>query len=190
MIHYQEFNLNERIFNQDETKVVLKNDNWNECIIVSLPEGKIIHTLRSHTEYVTSSSFGPGDAYLVTTSQDKTATIWDPLTGNTVAMLKGKSGGDNEQAYFSPDNKYYVITADNKQSVWKTGNGNLVTGFFNEGDIIKKSSFSPDNKSLVTITKSNKIRTWNLESGDLMVANLAKSIDFFTAPALVPPVVM
>ena len=179
---YQEFELNERLFNQEETKVILKSDSYsNECVIVNLPEGRTIHTLSSHTEYVTSASFGPGDAYLVTTSQDKTATIWDPLTGSAITTLKGKSGGDNEKAYFSPDNKYFVITSDNKQSIWKTGNGNLVTAFVNGGDIVKYSSFSPDNKFLVTVTKSNKVRTWNLENGDLMVPNLARPIDFFSA---------
>jgi WD40 repeat protein len=178
---YQNFELNSGIFNADETKIILKSEHYNESIVVNLPEGKIINSLIFHKSYVNFASFSADDKYIVTTSQDKTAGIWNSSNGTLVTALKGKSEGENEKGYFSPDKKYFVISTGDKKSIWNTADGSMVTSFAMEADIIEYVSFSPDSRFLVTITNTNKVRTWDVITKQLLVTNLCSTIDFFSS---------
>lgn len=89
-------------------KVITKNEwlskveicpNWKYLAYTNLIEytvdiwdigsGKIIKTLKGHTNQILSIQFSPDGRRIATTSEDKTARIWDIETGKCVNVLKG-----------------------------------------------------------------------------------------------------
>ena len=49
-----------------------------------------------------SAAFSPDGSRIVTTSEDKTARVWDAATGSEIAILRGHAGPVRSAA-FSPD---------------------------------------------------------------------------------------
>lgn len=70
-----------------------------------------VAVLRGHEYAVTSAQFSPDGEYIVTAGKDKTARVWEALTGNEVAILRGHEG-EITNAQFSPDGKYIVTASD------------------------------------------------------------------------------
>ncbi|WP_407657100.1 WD40 repeat domain-containing protein, partial [Mastigocoleus testarum] len=91
--------------------------------------GKLLATLKGHTEAVSDANFSPVSAAspkgigktIVTASDDNTAKVWD-TSGKLLATLKGHTGSVSD-ANFSPNGKT-IITAslDNTAKVWHVKN--------------------------------------------------------------------
>lgn len=77
------------------------------------PEGII--TLNGHTADINSVAFSPDGRFVVTSSADGTARVWDAATGVIRGELHGHSGSVNS-ASFSPDGKF-IVTAGNDATV-------------------------------------------------------------------------
>ncbi len=58
--------------------------------------------LEGHTERVPGASFSADGTRIITTSDDKTARIWDATTGRQLHVLRGHTAAVNDGA-FSPD---------------------------------------------------------------------------------------
>jgi WD40 repeat protein len=80
--------------------------------------GALRTVLDGHSNFVTSASFSPDGALILTTSRDKTARVWDAATGAPLAVLRGHRGGVRSGT-FAPDGNT-VVTAgrDDIARVW------------------------------------------------------------------------
>jgi WD40 repeat protein len=74
---------------------------------------KEIAVLRGHESYVTSASFGPDGARIVTASWDNTARLWDAATAKEIAVLRGHES-TVWSAAFSPDGARIVTASSDK----------------------------------------------------------------------------
>jgi hypothetical protein len=72
-------------------------------------------TLNGHTSNVTSAAYSPDGSQIVTTSYDKTARIWDSLSGAEVLSLKHR--GRVEFAAFSSDGSK-IVSAGTGLHLW------------------------------------------------------------------------
>jgi hypothetical protein len=71
-----------------------------------------------HEGAVNSAAFSLDGSRIVTTSEDKTARIWDAATGKELAVLRGHEGQVNSAA-FSPDGSRIVTTStDATARIW------------------------------------------------------------------------
>ena len=61
-------------------------------------------TLKGHALALASIDYSPDGRYVATGSYDKTAKIWDAVTGSEIATLRGHEG-TVEAVRFSPDGK-------------------------------------------------------------------------------------
>jgi WD40 repeat protein len=75
-------------------------------------------TLAGHTGWVRSANFSPDWLHIVTASGDKTARIWDAITGKSIATLAGHTDAVRS-AIFSPDGSRVVTSSDDKAArIW------------------------------------------------------------------------
>jgi WD40 repeat protein len=69
--------------------------------------GKLITTLRGHTDDVSSATFSPDGTRLASVSFDRTLRLWDPVTCETVLSFKAHREWPFAVA-FSPDGSLLV----------------------------------------------------------------------------------
>lgn len=113
--------------------------------------GRLLRTLRGHTDYVLDAAFSSDSKMIVTGSQDGTARIWNTNTGRTLRVLDHE--GPVRLAFFSSDNKR-VITQDEFMIgfflIWDVRTGKKLLSTYAEGGV---ADISPDGKKVAMISR-------------------------------------
>ena len=82
--------------------------------------------------------------YIVTSSHDKTAKIWEVSSGVLVHTLEGHEGSVIG-ASFSSDGKYIVTSSwDDTAKIWELSSGRLVHTLEGHESYVNSASFSSD----------------------------------------------
>ncbi|MBW4593606.1 MAG: WD40 repeat domain-containing protein [Brasilonema angustatum HA4187-MV1] len=125
------------------------------------------HTLIGHSDQVTSVAISPDGQILVSGCADKTVKIWNLSTGKVVRTLTGKIGEVSSVA-ISPDGNLLVVGScehpRNNVKVWHLATGKLLHTLLGHQKPINCVVISPDGQILAS--GSNKIKIWNLRTGD------------------------
>ena len=133
--------------------------------------GKLVWDL-IHTGYVRSAEFSLDGKYLVTTSKDGFAKIWEVSTGK---LLHSNKTGHNEfpNFKFSPTGDYFITGSGNGRSdgkiiqddgilkIWETATGRLVQTLHDS------YSFSPDGKYIYCDSWGN-VKVLETSTGNLI----------------------
>lgn len=81
--------------------------------------GESIAVLKGHENWLSYAEFSPDNRYIVTSSNDGTARLWDAATGQSLAILEGHQKSVSK-AIFSPDGKYIAtISGDHTARLWR-----------------------------------------------------------------------
>jgi WD40 repeat protein len=127
-----------------------------------------------HLSQVNTAVFSPSGKFIVTTSLDNTAKVWNAETG---ALLKNLIGHEDNVsvALYSPDGKYLLTAAqDNIIKIWNASTGEFIKQLKGRrigpagGIGINSFSFSPDGKKIVTASSDFTAKIWNIHSGELL----------------------
>jgi predicted NACHT family NTPase len=122
-------------------------------------------TLTGHTGWVRSAIFSPDGLKIVTASEDKTAIIWDSITGKSIATLIGHNDVVRS-ASFSPDGLRIVTAADVKTAIiWDAITGNSIATLTGHTDRVNAASFSLDGSRIATASGDNTTRIWDAITG-------------------------
>jgi WD40 repeat protein len=115
---------------------------------------------------ITDAAFAPDSQFLITTSHDFTAKIWD-ISGNLLKILEEHQADVNAVA-FSPDGNFFVTGSEDETAIiWdKAGNKCQVIKGHEAG--IKTVAFSPDGKLIVTGGADCVAKIWDL-NGNVLV---------------------
>ena len=118
-----------------------------------------------HEGEVTTAAFSPDGHYVVTTSADSTARVWDAVTGMAVGQPM-KHEGRVETAAFSPDG-HYVVTAseDGTARLWDAVTGVAVGQPMKHEGRMETAAFSPDGHYVVTASRDSTARVWDAVTG-------------------------
>lgn len=123
---------------------------------------------RGHEEGVESVAISPDGKYILTTSDDQTARLWDASTGQEVRRFehpdKVKSG------LFSPDGSY-VLTggSDSLAHLWETETGREILQLTGHEKKVNSVAFSPDGKTILTGSNDQTARLWDTSTGREML---------------------
>jgi WD40 repeat protein len=110
------------------------------------------------------AQWSPSGRYILTTSQDRLARVWDVRT-RTVANQMGHSGLVNDATWAGTDD--YVATVDGVGvgRVWDVGSGDVLTELRGHTTWINFVVASPDGRRLATASQDGTVRVWRLGPG-------------------------
>ncbi len=118
-----------------------------------------------HFAYVSSASFSSDGRYILTGSSDKTAKVWDSLTGKVLRTFAGHT----EEVYsasFSGDGKRIVTGSwDQTAKVWDALTGKEIITLSGHSGPVYSSSFSTDGKRILTSSKDKTAKVWDALTG-------------------------
>jgi WD40 repeat protein len=165
------------VFSPDRSHIVMTSDDYTTKTW-SATTGDLSSTLNRHTEWINSAIFSADGSHQITVSRigplvlhsssDGTAKIWNAVTGNLIATLKGHTTWINSAA-FSPDGSRIVTTSkDNTAKIWKVTTGDLIADLTGHSDWVLSAAFSPDGSRIVTAAKDNTAKIWNGTTGELI----------------------
>jgi len=122
---------------------------------------------QGHFGPVYSASFSPSGDYVLTTSRDATARLWD-LEGNQVALMWGHRSAVHG-ARFSPDGRHVLTwSRDHTARVW-AHTGEPVAVLRGHEGAVTTAGFSPDGRLVVTGSADGTARIWGLDGNERAV---------------------
>ncbi len=103
----------------------LRFASWGDDHAVTVREvatGRVVATLRGHTERVRCLAFSPDGTRLASGGDDRTVRVWDIARGEPSAVLRGHAAGVARLA-FSPDGTRLASAAADGLIVWDASTG-------------------------------------------------------------------
>src|SRR5581483_1169180 len=131
--------------------------------------------LTGHTDGVNTATFSRDGNFVLTSSWDKSARIWNWKTGKMVATLQeprqtgGEAGNEGVRAAaFSADGRY-VVTGSHDHLVyvwdWQRTTAAPVATLTGNLAPITSVSFSPDGRYVLTSSQDDTARVWDWRTG-------------------------
>jgi WD40 repeat protein/transcriptional regulator with XRE-family HTH domain len=133
----------------------------------SILTSRVVFTVH-HDASVWSVAYSPDGKRLATSSQDKTAKIWDAATGRLLLTLVGHTDSVNSIA-FSPDGRHLATSSDDHTAkVWDANTGKELFTLSGHQDIVWSVTYSRDGKLIATAgTGDRTVRLWEATTGQL-----------------------
>ena len=124
-----------------------------------------VATLEGHVEEVTSVSFDPTGACIVSGSQDNTLRLWEVDSGKPLAALEGHTKWVTSVS-FDPTGACIVSgSEDNTLRLWEAKSGKPLATLEGHTDGVSSVSFSPTGARIVSGSRDGTLRLWEAESG-------------------------
>jgi len=79
------------VVSPDGQRIVTASDDHTARIWDSA-DGRLLTTLRGHTDVIYEASFSPDGQHIVTASLDRSARLWNAADGHLLAILVGHTG--------------------------------------------------------------------------------------------------
>jgi len=122
--------------------------------------------ISAHSSTINHIVYSPDGRYVLSSSDDKTAGVWDTQTGKEVVKLSGHKDGVFNAA-FSPDGKYILTAGRDKTSkLWDAKTGKLIRDLVGDGRRPWGAAFSPDSKYALIGFGNAVVWVWETETGN------------------------
>jgi WD40 repeat protein len=144
--------------------------------VFDVQTGKLVYSLIGHRGSVSSLSWRGDGKYLLTSSYDNTAKIWQVGTGQ---MVRTVTAGDSDLniATFSPDGKSFAVGGDDKLvRVFDSESGKLLRTLKGHNEIVEALAFAPNGKMLASGDDEGGLRIWNVNGESIKVLKSGQSI--------------
>jgi len=121
--------------------------------------------LSGHQNIVTTASFSPDGAHILTASGDTTARIWNVLDPSDVRELRGHKNSVLS-AYYSSDGKRIVTASwDGTAIIWSVATRKKLFELKGHRGKVWRASFSPDGSKVLTCGEDGTARLWDSNTG-------------------------
>lgn len=130
--------------------------------------GREVLTMRPHN-VVSAVAYSPDGTQVVTGSWDRSARIWDAVTGRMVRQLTGGHAGSVTQAAWLPDGRIITAGDDGAIRIWDAATGMLEDHSLQEnGAAVVSLSVSRDGATAATVSADNVVRVWDVATRALI----------------------
>jgi eukaryotic-like serine/threonine-protein kinase len=119
-----------------------------------------------HEGHVMTASFSPDGRRVLSASWDKTAQIWDPATGQSLATIRHEDKVFSAR-YNRAGDRFVTASEDGTARIWNATNGNPVSPPLRHAGKVTWAEFSPDGQSVLTASADKTARIWDVASGAL-----------------------
>ena len=121
--------------------------------------------LRGHTGFVTSLACNQDATSIITSSYDKTISLWDALTGKELRKLYGHNDIINSVDFDALGK--YIVSASKDYSImlWNVNTGEVVDTLWEHTGGVNSATFSLDGKYIISASDDKTIKIWNVEKG-------------------------
>jgi WD40 repeat protein len=117
-----------------------------------------------HNGRVFFAQFSPDGLFLVTASEDGSASIWDTTAGNQFGVPM-KHGGPVVSAVFSPDgSRILTASRDGSARLWDAAGGSIAEPMWHLRPL-ESATFSPDGDRVVTASDDAIAEVWDVRPG-------------------------
>ncbi|KAK3804864.1 MAG: hypothetical protein JOS17DRAFT_825986, partial [Linnemannia elongata] len=115
---------------------------------------------------VLAITFSPNNRHLAFGSRDKACRLWDTVSGDTLLVMKGHTGGVDSVA-FSPCGKQIASASiDRTIRLWSSETGECLFVLSGHEDTVLSARYSLDGRRLVSGSNDGTIRVWDPETGE------------------------
>lgn len=119
-----------------------------------------------HKEQINSFRFSPDGQFLLTSSSDNTAKVYEVSSGALVYSLDDHSASVYS-AEFSPDgSKIVTASFDGSAKIYELATGKIIHTLIDGSSSLNHAKFSPDGS--MVITANSKLNVYNVSSGQLI----------------------
>jgi WD40 repeat protein len=92
-------------------------------LAAALPQLRERTRLLGHEDYIRAAAFSPDGTRIVTASGDRTARLWDAVTGAEILTLKGHEDGINGVAFSRSGTRIVTLSDDDTVRYWDVATG-------------------------------------------------------------------
>ncbi|WP_187290161.1 WD40 repeat domain-containing protein [Terriglobus saanensis] len=160
-------------YHDDVNVVALSNDGKHALIgtdddfaeLLDPMTGKRLHRM-VHGNAIFSATFSPDSRFVLTSSGDHTAKIWDANTGAQQGRDFTQTGPISD-AEFSPDATHILtISHDHTARVWDARTGSALTPLLQHNAPLIDGGFSGDASLVFTRGRDQSMRIWSAVTGE------------------------
>ncbi len=127
--------------------------------------GSLLVRYHSHAERVRSVAWSPDGAHVVSAGDDKTAQVWEALTGDHHFTYAGHTDRVNAVAW-SPDGKFITsASSDSTVQVWEADTGVYLFTCRGHSDRVKAVAWSSDGKFIASAGDDKTVQVWEAATG-------------------------
>lgn len=146
--------------------------------ILDVASGKVLASLNGHKGQISSLTFSPDGARLVTTSTDKTAKLWDAATGDLLSSMEGHDDRVTLAKFLRGGLSIITKSDDKTTKVW-WASGRLLASFEGEPEALWGYVDAGDGRS-VTVGEGGKMVVSEIVAGR-MIFSVQGPHDFVSA---------
>lgn len=147
---------------------IVVSGSWDNTIKVwNVNEGKCVHTLRGHKNYVSTVTVSPDGSLCASGGKDGSALLWDLSNGEQLFSIPVES--PINQIAFSPNRFWMCVATEKSLSVYdletKEVIADLSVGSSKPSECISVA-WSADGNTLYSGHKDNQIRVWCISDAE------------------------
>ena len=122
--------------------------------------------LRGHEGTVWSAVFSPKGDAILSASEDNTARLWGPVTGEQRAILKGHESTVYSAVFNSKGDAILTASGDTTARLWDPVTGERRAILKGHEDTVNSAVFSPKGDAILTASGDTTARLWDPVTGE------------------------
>lgn len=151
-------------------RYILSGSDDNNVRLWNVMNGKLMRTLKGHTDNVNAVAFSPLGNNFVSGSSDKTLILWDTTTGRPISTMRGHSEAVNS-VEFSPDGNLILSGSwDGTAKVWDVKTSKCIRSFESQSGVVSAAFLSSGKHVVLNAGNysigSNDLKIYNIASGE------------------------
>lgn len=139
----------------------------NAVSLWSLPGGKLLKTLKQHTQIISERglAFSADGRYLASGSYDDTTIIWDVAGGKALHTLSGHNGNIHQVAFSADGQTLATASSDKTVRLWDVADGQLQRSLIGHSNSVFAVQFIGNGDTLLSGGSDRTLRLWDTKSG-------------------------